>query len=233
MAKRYLRTWFPVDLVATVPWHLIATAVRACAACVDARVPPTLSRADGRPHILPIPRALIFPPLSRAQVGGAPALPILRLVRVVRLMKIKVVIAHISGRLLSNAKFMSMFSILRLLSYFLLLAHWGGCAWFVIAGGPDDNGWNRANNVYSMDRASQYVLCLLTSTDMLVDGRGAFPTNNTERIFTIGMSIVGACMVAAVFGTVAVVRRAARGSEATARSLTASPPAPSSSRTST
>lgn len=122
-------------------------------------------------------------------------------------------------------KAMSLVAIVRLFASFVFVAHWGACIWFVLGGEAWDNGWNSANGIFEVDERTRYIVCLQVraarrirraeqgrgvasaaaptrpvqcaqaSMDILLDGRGADPVTNEERIFTIVAGLVGASMV--------------------------------------
>lgn len=154
------------------------------------------------------------------QLSLVSLLKMLRLLRLLRLIKLRKLFGRLQRNLfVESNKAMSLLAITRLFASFVYIAHWGACIWFVLAGDPWDHGWNSVNGIFDVDERTRYITCLQVrvfqrgvqcrkhsldappcnasqaSMDILLDGRGADPVTNDERIFTIVAGLVGASMV--------------------------------------
>jgi hypothetical protein len=108
IAVHYLRGWFWVDFLSTVPWHVIADAFKL--------VVQTDASSEGQ--VTKIARVV---KLTR----------LLRLMRLLRLWKLAVIWDPLEGRI-GSITVLNVVSMLKVLGIWTAICHWGACFWWMV-----------------------------------------------------------------------------------------------------
>jgi len=111
IARNYLRTWFSIDFVSTIPWGVLAD----LAADGD---------SGGGAQLTKLTKAIKF-------------VRFLRLMRMLRLAKLGVIWERIEARLGSLALLQTI-ALLRVMFILTAICHWNACIWWII-GQPEDS----------------------------------------------------------------------------------------------
>ncbi|XP_065836457.1 potassium/sodium hyperpolarization-activated cyclic nucleotide-gated channel 3-like isoform X2 [Oscarella lobularis] len=180
IAIRYLKTWFVLDAVASLPIDNIVNIF------LDDE-----SYSDNVSHLLRASKALKVLRLAKL-------LSLLRLLRLSRLMRFFDQWEEIFN--ITKA----VFRILKLIGMMLLLAHWSGCLQYMVPylqGFPEDS-WVAINHLQNAPVGTAYTWSLFKSlSHMLCIGYGRFPPMNvSDAWLTIISMMIGASFYALFIG---------------------------------
>eukprot|EP00795_Rhopilema_esculentum_P006316 gene6316-11743_t len=172
IAKRYLRTWFWLDFISSLPFDYI------------------LSSATGDSDGIAVKgasRALKFLRLAKL----LSLLKLLRISRILRYIKQCEEIFHMTT---------SFMRYIKLIAMMLLVAHWNGCLGFLVPMLQDfpDDCWVTINNLKDAEWTVQYSWALFKAlSHMLCIGYGRYPPATlSEAYITIFSMITGATFYA-------------------------------------
>ncbi|CAK0847740.1 unnamed protein product [Prorocentrum cordatum] len=187
VAIHYLRGWFWIDFLSTVPWSKVAEAFN----------------SDGR--------------MDTSSAGQVTKLAkiikltrLLRLMRMLRLYKVSVVWESLEGRI-GSITALNVVSMLRVLGIWTAICHWGACVWWMVGKRdslvmlltmqddvPDGLHWTELPRVHSayddfgqwrwVDRPAfeQYIFCFYWILGVMrTMPAEVTPVNLTERIFVL------------------------------------------------
>lgn len=180
IALRYLRGWFPLDLVATFPFNWLF----------------------GSPFDTSDSNFYSTPALFRlAKVSR-----LMRSFRLLRLVKLGKYFLALRDHLSSEgALIMAFLSLLMLTG---LLAHWAACGFYLISQLADSpNTWLRAGHMEEANSKDQYVAALYWAvTTLTTTGFGdVIPVNTIERIYGITLMMLAAGLYSLLIGKVGAV----------------------------
>jgi CRP-like cAMP-binding protein len=188
--NKYLKSWFTVDFLSTVPIDMIFEALLATSSGTPDE---GAENGDGSLRSLKLIRVL----------------RLVRLLKLVRLMKLGKNMGHLEEFLdISD----SIIKLTKLVGYLFFMAHLIGCFWFFITGDKVEamqsqdstKPWWKAVEVGN-GTGSQYMASLYWAfTTMTTVGYGDItPTTNTERVYATIMMILGATVFGYIVGNVA------------------------------
>jgi hyperpolarization activated cyclic nucleotide-gated potassium channel 2 len=177
IAHRYLRGWFAVDLISSIPLDYIIVAA--------------FNASYDDASFLRASRAIKFLRITKL-------LSLLRLLRVTRVIGL---FRRWEDVLNINSAW---FRMAKLLGLMLLLAHWSGCVQFLavqLANYPPDS-WVVQLGIHNQSVAVQYSWSLFQAlSHMLCIGYGRYPPQNaTEVWLTIFSMVIGATFYAIFIG---------------------------------
>jgi len=192
ISAKYLKSWFTVDFLSTVPIDVIFEAILSGSA--------SASTADTE---------------SGDGDGGLRSLKLIRVLRLVRLLKL-VRLMKLGKNMGHLEEFMDVgdgvIKLGKLVGQLFFLAHLFGCFWFFITGDKKENlasqdstqPWWKATSV-GESTESQYIASLYWAfTTMTTVGYGDIvPTTNGERIYATLIMILGATVFGYIVGNVA------------------------------
>ena len=178
--KKYLKGWFIIDFLSTVPIDNIAQLAMGPGGS-DAKNLRTLKMIRG--------------------------LRLLRLLKLARLLKLKKVTAILEESGMFNP---ALFKLFGLLLQILFIAHMLACGWYYMneATGFGWSHQFGIVNDHILDRYLKSLYWTI-ATMMAVGYGDIYATNNTERIYSIFAQIVGAFMFGLIIGTVQTVMETA------------------------
>eukprot|EP00056_Hartaetosiga_gracilis_P017603 m.7812 g.7812 ORF g.7812 m.7812 type:complete len:890 (+) comp5917_c0_seq2:238-2907(+) len=182
ITRHYLRGWFFVDLISSLPLDYIITA------CYGV--------SYDSPSYLKASRALKFIRVTKL-------LTLLRLLRVTRVFRM---FRRWEEVLNVNTAWVRMFKLVVLM---LLMSHWSGCIQFLaaqIADFPEDS-WVAVNGLVDSPASVQYSWALFKAlSHMLCIGYGRFPPRSvTEAWFTMFSMVIGATFYAIFIGQISSI----------------------------
>eukprot|EP00049_Salpingoeca_infusionum_P015735 m.308498 g.308498 ORF g.308498 m.308498 type:complete len:1100 (+) comp15940_c0_seq1:550-3849(+) len=180
IAKRYLKSWFAVDLISTLPLDYIMS---------------TTADTDAVAY-LHASRALKFLRITKL----LSLLRLLRVTKVFRLFEQWEEVFQFNTSLLRMSK---------LILFMLLMAHWSGCLQFLavqLAGFPEDS-WVAINNLVDSPAATQYTWALFKAlSHMLCIGYGRYPPRTVLELWlTILSMLIGATFYAVFIGQISSI----------------------------
>ncbi|CAK0798611.1 unnamed protein product, partial [Prorocentrum cordatum] len=108
IATNYLRGWFWVDFMSTVPWHVIA----------DAFSSDTAADSTSADQLTKLAKVI---KLTR----------LLRLMRMLRLYKLSVIWERLESRI-GSITALNVVSLLKVLGVWVAICHWGACCWWMV-----------------------------------------------------------------------------------------------------
>lgn len=175
--SHYLRTWFPIDAVASIPWEV-------CSLAMNGGYAGLAAGADGGG--------------SRDVTNLVKVLKVPKLLRLGRLFK--VLLSQFEGAA-------NIGRILVLILILCLLVHWFACIWYVIVANTDDGWLDAATieavaGPVPSDAFARYVF-MFHATLLMIMGENMAPVRPAETLFVIVAVISGACVNAIIFANVA------------------------------
>eukprot|EP00746_Dinoflagellata_sp_MGD_P131404 gnl/MRDRNA2_/MRDRNA2_65187_c0_seq1.p1 gnl/MRDRNA2_/MRDRNA2_65187_c0~~gnl/MRDRNA2_/MRDRNA2_65187_c0_seq1.p1 ORF type:complete len:936 (-),score=166.48 gnl/MRDRNA2_/MRDRNA2_65187_c0_seq1:102-2909(-) len=212
--RRYLRSWFIVDVVATFPYGLLELAV---------------TRGEGTTAMRGSDAAMRIPRVARM-------LRWMRLMRMMRVAKLKTVAQLIDELVETSAKALFLWTLLRILAMMVFVTHLAACLWYTVGkayeghypdvdGGEPSSWTQRFIPDYVVDPFPKYIYAIhFSMTTMTTVGFGDIhPTNGAELAFTLGLllmaSIVFAGMLTILNGSIIELYKAAQGKRAACQEL--------------
>jgi hypothetical protein len=147
---------------------------------------------------------LLLPFLGGVEVLGLPAVGLVMVLRLLRVVRLSVILRRWSSLNLVNPGY---FRLVRFLGLIGLIAHWIACGWFLsaLAGGFAEGNWVTAVGLEEAAPTHQYARSLYwTVTTMTTVGYGDItPSLPAEYYFAIAAMLLGASLYAYIIGSVA------------------------------
>ncbi|EDO34316.1 predicted protein, partial [Nematostella vectensis] len=173
IAKRYLKTWFFIDLISSLPIDYI----------VEAATQSSTKSLIGATRTLKL--------LRFAKLLGL--LKLLRLSRLVRYVQQYEEILNVTR---------SVIRFINLVSIILLIAHWNGCLQFLVPYLQDfpETSWVSIHNLMDNDWWEQYCWSLFKAmSHMLCIGYGRYPPQNIAEVWVTTFSMLTGATFYAMF----------------------------------
>ena len=182
IARNYLRGWFFIDLISSLPLDYIITAA-------------ANYRYDS-PSYLKASRALKVLRMTRLLT----LLRLLRVTRMFRLFRRWEELFNVSAAWLRMSKLITMM---------LLMAHWSGCLQFLAVQLADfpTSSWVSINGLVDAPVSAQYTWALFNAlSHMLCIGYGKFPPQSESEVWlTIFSMVIGATFYAVFIGQISSI----------------------------
>lgn len=197
--SHYLKSFFFIDLIATVPWEVLMQGI-----------------AGGGATTLSLARV--------ARVGKT--LRLFRLIRVFRIVRMKELLMHLET-LLAAYKAGLVIQILKVPAACLVICHWSACAWGFLGqpeigsqphsitacepGGPcefgiEGSGWVKRYGLDNYEASVRYLIALQSAAGLLTGvGMSVEPGFWMERIYTLLMMIGSFFLCAVILSRIVVV----------------------------
>ena len=179
IARRYLRSWFALDVLSTFPFNWLFQ-----------------SPVDTSSPRYNIPVLLRLAKISRLMRS-------FRLLRLVKLGKYFIDLRQFFGS--ESGLIMTLLSLLTLTG---LLAHWAACGFYLISQVPgESNTWLRSVRMEEANNKDKYVMALYWAvTTLTTTGFGdVVPVNTYERLYGITLMMLSAGVFSLLLGKVGVV----------------------------
>jgi len=182
IARVYLQTWFPIDLLSTIPWSVLADAI------------------SGNSEAAQMAKLTKFVKFLRG----------LRLIRMLRLAKLAAIWERVEARLGCSLILRQSFALIRVIAVLIGICHWNACIWWMVgqehslfvemASEEAQIQWKNQRHWTTLERDiggelskwieqsvwSQYVFCFYwTLGVMRTMPSEVTPVNNTERLYVM------------------------------------------------
>ena len=178
IAKRYLKCWFWIDLCAALPLDVILTGL-------------IMGTVDNTKAFKLVKSVRLLRQLRM--------LKLLRLMRIARMLRSKTKMSYAVSRTTT------IFKMVRLVGFVLVLAHFMACIWFSLTDTTDPDGGFLANHFFEQPETI-YLRTLYHTIAMLISDQGGVePITTTDFVFCSACMILGAVAISIVFGQMALI----------------------------